>query len=223
MTCDDFERVLPELEGDHNAEQAEHLRTCSSCSDLVSDLNAITDHARLLEDVEPSPRVWNGIEAALREEGLIRQPQLQLAPVVKSAPRWRFAWLVPIAAAMVFGSGLIVMHWQLRNQGVEQTTAQPPVVHAPAIQPQVLQAAATSNQNPTILPDEDQLLNAVATQAPAMRAVYESDLRSVEAYIRDAELTARNNPNDEIAQQYLMNAYEQKAMVYEMAMERALP
>jgi hypothetical protein len=219
MTCDDFERVLPELEGDHNsAEQAEHLRTCSSCSDLVLDLNAIRDQARLLEDVEPSPRVWNAIEAALQQEGLIRQPQLQLAPAVASAPRWRFAWLVPVAAAMIFGAGLIVMHWQLRNQVAQQTAAHPQVSHTQAIQ-----AVAPLNQNPAILPDEDQLLNAVATRAPAMRAVYESDLRSVEAYIRDAELTAHNNPNDEIAQQYLMNAYEQKAMVYEMAMERALP
>jgi hypothetical protein len=56
-----------------------------------------------------------------------------------------------------------------------------------------------------------------------MRAGYESDLRAVNAYIRDAESSVRDNPNDAIAQQYLMNAYEQRAMVYEMAMNRALP
>jgi hypothetical protein len=48
-------------------------------------------------------------------------------------------------------------------------------------------------------------------------------LRAVNAYIRDAELTARSNPNDEIAQRYLMNAYEQRAMVYHMALDRSLP
>jgi hypothetical protein len=74
-----------------------------------------------------------------------------------------------------------------------------------------------------LLADEDQLLNIVAARGPTFRAAYESDLRAVDAYIRDAELSARNDPNDEIAQQYLMNAYEQRAMVYQMGMERSLP
>lgn len=43
------------------------------------------------------------------------------------------------------------------------------------------------------------------------------------SYIRDAEQSARANPDDEEAQQYLMNAYEQKAMVYELAMDRSMP
>jgi hypothetical protein len=67
------------------------------------------------------------------------------------------------------------------------------------------------------------LLNTVAERMPSMRAAYEANLRAVNAYIRDAEQSAHSNPNDEVAQQYLMNAYEQKAMVYEMALDRSLP
>ena len=214
MTCDEFERVLPELEGGHNREQEEHLRTCPSCSDLVSDLNAIEHEARLLQDHEPSPRVWNAIEAALRQEGLIRQPQPQVVPTVARPSRWRFAWLVPITAALVWGFALLIMHRHVNGQLAQQQPVPPPVVE-PAAEP----AAQTS----AVLADEDQLLKLIATRAPAMRAAYESDLQAVEAYIRDAELSARNDPNDEIAQQHLMNAYEQKAMVYEMAMNRAMP
>ncbi|HXZ33975.1 MAG TPA: anti-sigma factor [Terriglobales bacterium] len=204
MTCDEFERVLPELEGGHNSEQEEHLRTCSSCSSLVSDLNAIAQTARLLDDYEPSQQVWHSIEAALRREDLIRPPQLQLVPAAARLPRWRFAWLVPIAAAILFGSALLVMHRRVNSQ-LAQT-------------PPAAQAVKSSGTTP----DEDQVLEAIAARAPAMRASYESNLRAVEAYIRDAELSAHDNPNDQIAQQYLMNAYEQKAMVYEMAMNRAL-
>jgi hypothetical protein len=211
MTCDEFERVLPELEGGRNMEQEEHLRTCSACSDLVSDLNAIEQQARLLEDYEPNPRVWNAIEAALRQEGLILQPQLQLEPAARR-PRWRFAWLVPITAALLFGSALLMIYRRGGNQLAQRQPAPPPVVETAA------QPAQAS-----IAGDEDPMLKLIALRAPAMRAAYESDLRAVEAYIRDAELSARNNPNDEIAQQYLMNAYEQRAMVYEMAMDRALP
>ena len=71
--------------------------------------------------------------------------------------------------------------------------------------------------------DDQQLLNTVAARMPSMRAAYEINLRSVNAYIRDAEQSAHSDPNDEVAQQYLMNAYEQKAMVYEMALDRSLP
>jgi hypothetical protein len=55
-----------------------------------------------------------------------------------------------------------------------------------------------------------------------MRASYETELRDVNQYIRDAERSARANPDDEEAQEYLMNAYEQKAMVYQLAMDRPL-
>jgi hypothetical protein len=212
MTCDEFERVLPELEGGHNKEQEEHLKSCSTCSELVSDLNAIAQQARLLtDDHEPSPRVWNSIELALRQEGRIHQPVPQLVPSVARSPRWRFAWLVPITAALLFGAVLLIMHQHINNQVAQQSSASPQVIETAA---QPTQASAA---------DEDQLLKIIDARAPALRAGYESDLRAVNAYIQDAELSARNDPNDQIAQQYLMNAYEQRAMVYEMALERALP
>lgn len=213
MTCDEFKRVLPELEGGHSTEQEEHLKTCSLCSELVSDLDAIAQQARLLEDhYEPSERVWNSIERALQQEGLIRKPRPQPVPSIERSPRWRFAWLVPITAGLVVGSVLFVMHQHVANQVARQQPA-PPVIETIA---QPVQASA-------IAADEDELLKIVAARAPALREGYESDLRAVNAYIRDAELSARNDPSDQIAQQYLMNAYEQRAMVYEMAMERALP
>lgn len=207
MTCEDFERVLPELEGERSREQEQHLRTCSSCSGLISDLNAIKENARLLEDSEPGPQVWNAIEAALRQEGLIR-PQLQIMTAGTRSPQWRFAWLVPIAAAAVFGAGLLGIRRHVNNQFAQQQSVSQPLA-------QIAQGAASL--------EEDQVLKLVSMRAPAMRASYESNLRDVEAYIRDAESSVRDNPNDDIAQQYLTNAYEQRAMIYEMAMHRSMP
>ncbi len=213
MTCDEFQRVLPELEGSHNLEQQQHVRSCPTCAELIADLTAITQQARLLEDAhEPSPKLWNSIETALRQEGLIRRPIPQLVELrsplrSNSAPRWRFAWLVPLTAAVVFGSVLLVMHQRVT-----------PVAQQPNIPP----AVATPGHQDAAGADS-QLLSIVSAQAPALRASYESDLKAVDAYIRDAEFSARKDPNDEIAQQYLMNAYEQRAMIYEMAMERSVP
>lgn len=208
MTCEEFERVLPELGGSHSMEQEAHLRSCSACSDLVSDLNAISQQARLLKDCEePSPWVWNSIEVALRREGLIRQPARELPSTLAPLMGWKLRWLVPLAAALLVAFGLR-MH--------ERGTGQPAVsvakvtVHLP------------SSADP--MPSEDvQLLDTVAARMPSMRAAYEANLRSVNAYIRDAEQSAHSDPNDEEAQRYLMSAYEQRAMVYEMALDRSLP
>lgn len=210
MTCDEFERVLPELEGDRSSEQEQHLRTCPACSDLVSDLNVISQQAKLLaEDREPSPRVWNSIEIALRQEGLVHQPPPQSTPFPARAARWSLAWLAPAAAFVLIFGALIYQRGTGRPEGASQV-----VPGTAGTLPQPVVSAA--------LADEEQLLKLVAARVPAQRAGYESDLRAVDAYIRDAERSAKSNPNDEIAQQYLVSAYEQKAMVYEIAMDPAL-
>jgi len=211
MTCKELERVLPELGGVRSFELEQHLRTCSACSELVSDLNAISGQARLLETTaeEPSPRVWASIERTLRQEGLIHEAQPQLVLVPPRPSRWRFAWLMPALATLLVVCGLV-----LHQRGRMEPRAMP--------QP-LAKVELPGDQDTAMVPEEEELLNLVAARAPALRATYESNLRAVNAYIRDAELSARTNPNDEIAQQYLMNAYEQKAMVYELAMDRSQP
>ncbi len=74
MTCAEFQKVLPYIiDGGGSAEEQEHLQTCPVCSDLVADLRYIADVAKLLVPMEdPSPRVWNGIEKALENEGLAK-------------------------------------------------------------------------------------------------------------------------------------------------------
>jgi len=210
MTCQEFERVFAELEGGHSFEADEHLRMCSRCWDLVSDLDAISQQARLLQaSEEPSPRVWNSIEIALRQEGLIGQSQLDRP--ARQRVRWQLRWLAPVAAAILLVAGFFLRE---HRGGPLQLVAR------------TVSPAATNPRPDAISPmvaDEDQLLSIVAARAPGLRDGYASNLRAVDAYIRDAESSARENPNDEIAQQYLTNAYEQRAMVYEIAMARSLP
>jgi hypothetical protein len=218
MTCQEFQRVLPELEGGRSFEADEHLRICSRCWDLVSDLDAITEQAHTLQaSEEPSPRVWNSIEITLRQEGLIRPSGLDRPARLWTG--WQVRWLAPAAAALLLVSGFVLRHQrggpsQLATRTVASSTS------ATANPPVAAISRATAGQADG---DEDQLLTIVATRAPDLRAGYANNLRAVNAYIRDAESSARENPNDEIAQQYLTNAYEQRAMVYEIAMARSLP
>jgi hypothetical protein len=214
MTCEEFERALPELEGVHSLEQEAHLQSCPACSDLVLDLSAISVQARQLEaSDEPSPRIWNSIEITLRHEGLIGQTPRQqvLRPV---ALGWRLRWLVPAAAVLLLAVGVLVSNHgtggsnvAFKSSSISNSTGN----------------VAVGSEAALMTSQDQQLLNTVAARMPSMRDAYEANLRTVNAYVRDAEQSAHGNPNDEVSQQYLMNAYEQRAMVYEMALDRSLP
>ena len=56
-----------------------------------------------------------------------------------------------------------------------------------------------------------------------MQAQYTDNLRHVNEYIRDAKDVVAANPNDEEARRSLMEAYQEKAMLFELAMDRSLP
>ncbi len=208
MTCGEFQKILPDImEGQRKAEHAAHLQSCSACSGLVSDLSLISQQARLLQaSEEPSPRVWNQIEIALRQEGLIRQPGRDRSLVPAFSRRWSLAWLLPVAAILVIAFGVTVYKGG-RSQQIASNRVAAPVA---------MSLAANSN-------DDQQLLEVVGSRTPSMRTSYADNLQNVNAYIRDAEQTVQNDPNDEEAQRSLMAAYEQKAMVYEMALDRSLP
>jgi len=208
MTCVEFQEVLPDImEGQRNAEHSAHLQSCSVCSGLVNDLSLISQQARLLQAFEePSPRVWSRIEIALRQEGLIRQPGRDRSLVAAFPRRWSPAWLLPVAAILVIAFGVTVYRGGPSQQQIADK----------AVATRVSAPVAGNG-------DDQQLLEVVGARTPSVRASYEANLQNVNAYIRDAEQTVQNDPNDEEAQHSLMAAYDQKAMVYEMALDRSLP
>jgi hypothetical protein len=70
MTCAEFQEQLPELFESHaNLTEEEHLKTCENCAALVRDLEYIAQQAKLLLPIhDPSPRVWDKIDAAIQRE-----------------------------------------------------------------------------------------------------------------------------------------------------------
>jgi hypothetical protein len=207
MTCVELQQSLAETERSRSQEQIAHLKTCTTCADLVRELDLIIAAAGDLQEAdEPSSRVWNSIEAALRSEGLIR-PQgttrrIHLPPF---SARWGWSrWFVPAAAML-----LILIGIYQKRESSTMAPAQEAVTAVPAV-------------NTTGLNDED-LMDEVATNSPAMRSEYEENLRRVNDYIRDAQSVVNENPNDEEARHALMDAYQEKSMLFEMAMEHLQP
>ncbi len=195
MTCAEFQKVLPYIiESGGNPQEEAHLETCPVCADLVADLRYIAEQAKLLVPMEePAPRVWDGIQKELQREGLVR-------PV--GARRGLLGPSLAGALALL----LIIYGVFLYQRGVAR----------PRENPGRGPSAATA-------PGEDQqVLQLVEARDPAERDSFAENLKHVNAYISDAQHSVEQDPDDQDARQSLLQAYDQKALLYEMALSQAL-
>ncbi len=213
MNCQQFQEALPYIiENGGKAEEEAHLRTCPACAELVRDLEYIAQQAKLLLPMhDPSPRVWAGIEESLHRHGLFQEGRMSLwghnmttiSPQAQAKSWTPLGWAMALLAFAAFSWVLINYHPQL-----------PP--------------AQTSAQNMSAQParfesDDQQLITQVSRQAPDVRRAYEDSLREVNAYITDAQQAVDQDPEDAGARAHLLDAYQQKEMLYQMATVRALP
>lgn len=211
MTCVELQESLIENDSGGTAAQRAHLRDCPHCAGLVADLLVIACAAGELRAAhEPGPHVWNSIETSLRREGIIKPfAQRSLLPSLTGSWGWT-RWAVPLAAAVLVTVGILV-----RPNAPSREVAMQAVASQPT-------SDAGSDASIAGLNDND-LLAELAEQAPALQAQYTENLRNVNDYIRDAKNSLDANPTDEEARRALMDAYQEKAMLFEMALDRSLP
>jgi len=220
MNCVEFERDLPEcIEGKPTPEQQAHLNSCPTCSGLLLDLNSITSQASLLSATEePSAAVWNALEQRLRSEGLIRRSAPSYFPAEVNPgffQRWRAAWLVPVAAVLAVVA--VVKLYHPANAGDNNPVAKQA---QPAVPAAVVQNASAKHKR-ALSHEDQQWLTTVASRPPAQLAKFRSDLDQANAFIEDAQASLEQDPNDVYMQQMLMNAYEQKQMLYQLAVDNS--
>jgi len=207
MTCVELQESLVENGNGSTAEQRAHLRNCPECAKLVAELLVIACSAGDLRAAhEPDPRVWKSIEASLRKEGLIRPQRRSLSLLPSLGSQWSWArWMAPAAALLLVSLGIY-----LRSR-TSESAAQNIIT-----QPTIVSDAAVAGLN------DDDLLQGVAQQSPALREEYADHLRHVNQYIQDAKTVVAADPNDEEARRSLMEAYQEKAMLFELALDRSL-
>jgi hypothetical protein len=104
---------------------------------------------------------------------------------------------------LLLALGIYMRHESLPNQLARQASVAMPV------------------GNPSDLNDDD-LMQEIADNSPEMKTQYAENLRQVNESIRDAQGLVDEAPNDEEARRSLMDAYQQKSMLFEMAMDRSL-
>jgi len=209
MTCAEFQKVLPYIiDTGGNPEQQEHLRDCSACAELVSDLQYIADQAKLLVPmIEPSPRVWEEIQTSLKDEGLVRPKRARGKLLgIKAASRASPTRTLPVIALMLLSLGLASYWSRLQNKSSAMSAPR-------ASSMTVTTRSAASG-------DDQQFLAVITAHRPEKRARYEASVRAINKYIADARHFAEQNPGDPDAEQYLVHAYRQKAALYSMGERR---
>jgi hypothetical protein len=211
MNCQQFQEVLPHIiESGGKPEEEEHLKSCEACTSLVQDLLYIAEQAKLLLPMhDPNPRVWNNIEQSLQREGLLTEGRMSRQGHITKNPTqtksWTtLGWAMALTVAIIFA--VVLVNYQPHPAPQSQLSSQN-IVADPA------PASA----------DDQQLMAQVSQADPAARRAYESSLREVNSYIADAREAAQRDPSDPAAEEMLLSAYQQKAMLYEMAIARSLP
>lgn len=74
--------------------------------------------------------------------------------------------------------------------------------------------------SPPASAEDERFLSEVSERAPSMRSTYQIQLRAVNAEIRETQEYIKRFPADADARQHLLEVYQQKALLYQMALDR---
>jgi hypothetical protein len=182
-----------------------HLAGCNSCRNLIAELTAIIATAHLLPaEVEPPPRVWTALRVQLEQEGIIRS----------SAPHSWWLGFSDFFHARVLASATV---------GLLIVAAAALQFQRPATQP-----SEARNVYDNLYQDTSLTLNDDEARLPAMQLARSSgvdvslrqNLDIVDKFIIDCEQRIKEQPQDDLAREYLTGAYQQKAELISVMMER---
>jgi hypothetical protein len=222
MAAIDCKQFLSQLDawmdGRRTADAQTHLRSCNLCRSVADDLGSITTAARSLavEEVEPPAHVWTSLRAQLEREGLIREQLVRVdqAPEGKTAAGgWR-GWFGAIprpALAGAYLSALVAVGVALSGpiskrvndyrwiQGTQNSTTP-------------LSAQLNSVEQTTMA--------SLVSSNPVVTAALHKNMAIVDNYITLCEKSVHEEPENEVARDYLYEAYQQKADLLAQLNER---
>jgi len=212
VTCKDFlDRLESWMEGDVHSDSQAHLRNCPHCRGLVEDLKAIRSEALTwrAEEVEPPAHLWTNLRSQLEQEGLIRENR----PAEAAKATWfggRLAALPRPALAGAYLTLLIAGAFALSRPMNRQSNEQ----------------RWLADSRDSTMPLRAQLIaeqNSFASfnnANPVVNASLNQNLAIVDNYIALCEKSVQEEPQNEVARDYLYQAYQQKADLLAQMTER---
>jgi hypothetical protein len=223
MQCEQFERILEQQDNAALSKKAlAHMEGCTACRALSEDLTAIHDMGLELgaEAITPPERVWVSLRNQLEAEGLIRGPQTALrSPAHASAGWWSFFQRPAIAGAflgLVLAAATAVGYMT----NIPQSSANLPQVTPP--QEASIVPSADSVFKEEVLTVGSDSIPGLQRQDTAVTASIRRNLQIVDNFIAMCEKSVREQPENEMAREYLYGAYQQKAELLATATNRSL-
>jgi len=217
MQCKDVELVV-EQDGLAPLPEAAraHLAACGQCREFVADLATIVSVANELPaEVAPPARLWLSLQAQLELEGIIKTP---VVPAGGQRSSWwqgfndlfrRRALATATVGVLIVAAGVLEL-WQPPDALREA----PASVAVPAWQIPFAQTAKVLNEQ------EIDLRNMQLASTSAVDTSFRQNLQQVDDFIDDCERRVNAAPQDDLAREYLSNAYQQKAELLSAMMDR---
>jgi len=207
MNCNDFLDQLERwMEGERSPDAEAHLTSCLGCRGVVEELSLIHRTARSLGEVDeaPSDRLWASLRVQLVREGLIRGERRHWTEAVGDWLEGAFSAFPRPALAGAYLVALIGVSLALAGPGYRrfnwsETSTQP------------LSSELDTAERDTM---------AMMTSDPAVTASLAKNLAIVDNYIALCEKSVQEEPESEIARDYLYDAYHQKADLLAQMTER---
>ncbi len=226
-----------------------HLATCGVCQGFVADLESIVSAAKSLPaEAAPPDRIWISLRAQLEAEGLIKEAVEvpERSSRWETFGAWLKPRTFAAATAVVLVLAVAVFLTRAPQTPHPDVAKNPPVIETPrSVQPPTTTPASTpstvpviaSSQKPApsrapeLAPSPSESASFTLSQAeldvPNMQlagnsqvdASLRQNLRTLNAFIAECEQHLKQNPQDELAREYLYTAYQQKADLLAAMME----
>lgn len=211
--CNEFlSRLDAWLDGERPASARAHLRDCVRCRSLADDLGAIREAALdcAAAEVDPPARLWTSLRAQLEQEGLIRDGR---ARWTLRLTRWLDETFVAVPRPALAGAYLIALI-AMGVALVGPTSKQ--LNDSRWIERTQFSTTPLSAQLDTA---EQNMISSFSSNSVVTASLHEN-LAIVDNYIALCEKSVREDPQNEVARDYLYGAYQQKADLLAQITER---
>ena len=226
MQCKEVESVLEQDQIAPLPEEARtHVSGCSACQNLLADFHAIIAAAeRMPAEIAPPERVWISLRAQLEAEGIIKEQPVAVA--AEKTPWWHsLGALLRGRSLATAGVGLLIVAAALFQIRSADTPHAPPattstVAPPAASDPFVSTAAAISEQELDLANMQRASTNASRASASPVDASLQKNLHDLDEFIAECSRHLKEQPQDELAREYLAAAYQQKAELLSAMIDR---
>jgi hypothetical protein len=222
MQCEQFEQVLEQQERGALPKTAlDHLEACGSCRTLSADFGAIHDLALELgnEGIVPPERVWISLRNQLETEGLIHDSQA----MPQAARRAGYGWWVFLQRPAFAGGFLGLLLVASATVGYLSNFAPTTVNSKLTVQQEIsVVPAAESVFKEEVLTVANDSIPGLQRQDTAVTNSIRRNMQIVDNFIAICEKDVREQPDNQMAREYLYGAYQQKAELLASAMNRSM-